>query len=819
MLKATGWFAFMAFFSLANMCLAQSPMPPQFPTADAPDWIAFPSVSNTGNLTVSWDASTTAGVTYYLEMDTNSNFSAAQQIYSGSGVQFPCSGYANGAYYFRVRAWITGMMASPDTTGDHALYVDTSLPPPPAAPGVPTGLAVPALSGAVFSVSWTRMTGVVVYQVQQEYMANYPIGMPPPTGWGPTSSFSMIYDGSNNACLVAVDCDDNWFKFRVRAYVAYNGYPIHGAWSAWSSQVIVANAPPGMPSMLWAAGSTSGGKVTITVGGAYGGISYDFLEDLDTAFANPVQVFPTPSGSPGPPGGAVFDLTGKADGTTFYRARAVNSYGVSAWVTTAIGAVVTGNPPASAPSAPAALTVPAGSTSGTVTLRWTGVAGTTSYELQEDASAAFASPTGVGPFAAQTDLILGGRADGTYYYRVRAVNSIGASAWRDGANPCVVASSTAACSAAKNSATAMFRDIQPNETGALSLVLDLSADPAVDVRIERLTVCSTGSGDDGLGVSQLRLYRDANGDRAWTSGVDVLLQGPVVFSGDDGNAVFSGLGRTLTAGTTETWLVVADFAGTAQGGEDFTFTIAANPSGIDARLNASGLPVNTNGLPVSGTRFTVFGATTPGTLVASVSAGRPADGEERAGATTVVLAAFTLSAGHRETVLLTSLTVASSGTGDEALHVSAVRLAEDLDGDGVFTAGTDRVMGLPAGFGVDDGSAAFAPLSESVAANASMRILVLYDFSSNAGAGTSFRADLAGSSVVAHGAVTGQPTPVAGLPLAGRTVTISTTSRRSPACGNGGPTDGIGKYGAVAPLLFLAVALLALRKRKGRAKA
>ena len=66
--------------------------------------------------------------------------------------------------------------------------------------------------------------------------------------------------------------------------------------------------------------------------------------------------------------------------------------------------------------------------SSSYTVSWSSSAGAVSYTLQEDDNAAFSSPTTVYEGTA-TSKDISGKVEGTYYYRVRATNSSGSSAW------------------------------------------------------------------------------------------------------------------------------------------------------------------------------------------------------------------------------------------------------------------------------------------------------------------------------------------------------------------------------------------------------
>ncbi|MFQ6059550.1 MAG: S8 family serine peptidase, partial [Anaerolineae bacterium] len=65
---------------------------------------------------------------------------------------------------------------------------------------------------------------------------------------------------------------------------------------------------------------------------------------------------------------------------------------------------------------------------GNYTVSWGAAARATSYTLEEDDNALFSSPTVVYS-GVETSTVITGKAMGTYYYRVRATNSYGHSAW------------------------------------------------------------------------------------------------------------------------------------------------------------------------------------------------------------------------------------------------------------------------------------------------------------------------------------------------------------------------------------------------------
>ena len=111
--------------------------------------------------------------------------------------------------------------------------------------------------------------------------------------------------------------------------------------------------------------------------------------------------------------------------------RASNSGGTSAWLNSSNGCQIT------PPNPPASITVPATSSTGNFTVSWAVSPGATSYFLQEDTSATFASATVVYN-GSNTSFNVTGKSSGTWWYRVCANNAVGSSAWTPGANGCQI---------------------------------------------------------------------------------------------------------------------------------------------------------------------------------------------------------------------------------------------------------------------------------------------------------------------------------------------------------------------------------------------
>jgi YD repeat-containing protein len=91
------------------------------------------------------------------------------------------------------------------------------------------------------------------------------------------------------------------------------------------------------------------------------------------------------------------------------------------------------------PGVPASITVPASSSTGNYTISWGAASGTvTAYELFQATNSSFSGETTVYTGTALS-VALSGRANGTYYYRVRACLDTSCSGYRTGANGVTVA--------------------------------------------------------------------------------------------------------------------------------------------------------------------------------------------------------------------------------------------------------------------------------------------------------------------------------------------------------------------------------------------
>lgn len=125
---------------------------------------------------------------------------------------------------------------------------------------------------------------------------------------------------------------------------------------------------------------------------------------------------------------------GTTSGSYTYQVSAYNSYGTRGWAGS--GAVTVDTTYGVVPTAPASLTVPASSSTGSATLNWSPASLTTSYVVEQSSNGGV-SWTGIYN-SNGTSTAVSGLADGSYVFHVQACNAYGCSPWAAGSATLVV---------------------------------------------------------------------------------------------------------------------------------------------------------------------------------------------------------------------------------------------------------------------------------------------------------------------------------------------------------------------------------------------
>jgi hypothetical protein len=263
------------------------------------------------------------------------------------------------------------------------------------APEIPSsiGVSTPDSSGS-HSVSWSRVTeNVTHYEVVQSLDPFAP------------EAGSIVYTGT--ALRHSLTEASGTYYYFVRAC---NGNECSDYRSNSSDcAVIGASSAPCMPSSVSVPSNSGSGSYNVSWTASEGSITnYHIQESLDDNFStiNNSYNFTT---SP-------LRVSGKGDGTYYYRVRACNGSHCSPYVATNGGVSVL-----ILPDAPADLVVPSQVSGSSYTVSWSSVTGgITAYKLYEATNSEFNGEALVYQGTARSYGITGKSADGIYYYRVVA---------------------------------------------------------------------------------------------------------------------------------------------------------------------------------------------------------------------------------------------------------------------------------------------------------------------------------------------------------------------------------------------------------------
>jgi hypothetical protein len=297
------------------------------------------------------------------------------------------------------------------------------------------------------------------------------------------------------------------------------------------------------------------------------------------------------------------------------------------------------------------------------------------------------------------------------------------------------------------------------ESGVEVLQVHLAASGR-DLQVTSIRFDASGTGDDSAGVAAVRLYRDADGNGTVDPG-DVELTVPSQFSSDDGSVTVA-LTEPIAKGEAVDWLLVYDLSAGPLDGETFC---AALPGESDVTADADGVAAKVTVEP--GIQGCV--TTTRTGLALSLGPNSPGTGLADPCAMDHEMLQLRLTAGPEDGVVVDSLTVTASGTGDDGTGVLAVRLYLDVDGDGIG----DTPMGTPGAYSGDDGTVTFSGLARTIPTSGTEDWVVAYDLGGSIVVGRTFGCEIAqASDVVARGESTSQSVPVTGAPVASSVTTI-----------------------------------------------
>jgi len=210
-----------------------------------------------GNYPISWEPSSTAGVSYVLEEAANPTFTAnLKTVYAGTALSMSLSGRNQGkTFYYRIRAVKAGRKDSVKLVGEKGCAV-----PGASAAGSPNSINAPTSdSDGTYYVSWGgSATDGVSYQLQEATNPTFTIGL------------RTAYFGAALSKQIIGRAINKTYYYRVRAVkaglkdsvwqVAAKGtaYPGIQTVGAPASLTVPASDTDGTYKVSWTASSTSG---------------------------------------------------------------------------------------------------------------------------------------------------------------------------------------------------------------------------------------------------------------------------------------------------------------------------------------------------------------------------------------------------------------------------------------------------------------------------------------------------------------------------------------------------------------------------------
>jgi YD repeat-containing protein len=327
---------------------------------------------------VSWTAVNTA-TSYDLQEQPDGG--AWATIETGAPLSFMVTHTAAATFHYQARG------CNATGCGPWSTEVTTVVTPSPSAPPSPaTVTATPASNQQTIAVTWTASATATYYNVEQRVGA---------AAW----SQPVVVNGTSTSVGSA---GDGAYSFQVQACSALGC-------SGWTlSNTVNLQHTPAAPASINVQNPSAG---TIAVSWPTVGYGQTYALQRSTDNANFTDVYYGAA--------AQTSQTVGASGTYWFRVRACNSTnGTVCGANSPSAASSVTIPPAQAPG----ISVPGTSNNGCYTVSWNGVAGATSYTMQEQVNGGGFSTIGNDGSGA---LGICGKGGGTYGYRVQGCNAGG----------------------------------------------------------------------------------------------------------------------------------------------------------------------------------------------------------------------------------------------------------------------------------------------------------------------------------------------------------------------------------------------------------
>jgi hypothetical protein len=135
-------------------------------------------------------------------------------------------------------------------------------------------------------------------------------------------------------------------------------------------------------------------------------------------------------------------------------------------------------------------------------------------------------------------------------------------------------------------------------------------------------------------------------------------------------------------------------------------------------------------------------------VTVSVGSSNPSAGTHTSGDTNVPVLQIRLTPATTATHRVSAVSFTAQGTLPDHTGITAVRLYEDVNGNGSYDTGTDVQIGSAGSYSFDNGAVTFSGFYRYFYSGASQDWLLVYDLSASAPSGDTFRAGIAQTSHV-----------------------------------------------------------------------
>ena len=400
----------------SNVASATTSAPPV--TAPAAPSSLLATTSSSSSIAVTWIDNSGNETAFELERSATSATAGFAAV-PGSPLAAGTTGLtstglsASTTYWFRVRA-----TNSAGASAYSNVASATTSAPPVTAPAAPSSLLATTSSSSSIALAWTdNSSNETAFELERSSTSAS-------SGFAAVSA-SPLAAGTTSLTSTGLSASTTyWFRVRATNSAGASAYSNVASATTSAPPVTAPAAPSGLP-------ATTASSSSIALAWTDNS-SNETAFELERSSTSASSGFAAVSASPLAAGTTSLTSTGLSASTTYwFRVRATNSAGASAYSN--VASATTSAPPVTIPAAPGGLTATATSSS-SIALTWAdNSSNETAFELERSASSATAGFVAVSasPLAAgTTSLTSTGLSSGTtYWFRVRATNSAGASAY------------------------------------------------------------------------------------------------------------------------------------------------------------------------------------------------------------------------------------------------------------------------------------------------------------------------------------------------------------------------------------------------------